>query len=133
MIDRAAVPDVADDEALARFVLQSKHFRRSNMTVKPDAFVPHPDVKLSVSRHLHATEDELWSIGQSVAREIGKTLYGRADILASDCKRQNLAVRAAPVEENPNHADVSGWPSDYDMQKAIALEIAATATYVNRP
>jgi hypothetical protein len=132
MIDPAAVPAVSGDELLARFVLQSKHIRRSNMTLRPDAFVPFPHVDLSVSRHLQATEDELWSIGEVVAHQIGRTLYGRADVSASICLRQSLTVSAAPIEANPNHADISGWPSDYDMQKAIALEIAAAAIYVNR-
>ena len=133
MIDPAAVPEVANDELLARFVLQSRHIRRSNMTVKPDAFVPHPHADLSVSRHLQASESELWSLGEGVARQIGKTLHGRADISVSACLQQSLTVKAAPIDANPNHADISGWPEDYDMQKAVALVIAAAASYVNRP
>jgi hypothetical protein len=133
MIDPSAVPDVAGNEDLARFIVHSRHVRRSNLTIRPDAFIPHPYPDLSVSRHLDATEEELWSIGLGIANVMGKTLYGRADILALTCLAQNLTVTAAPIAANPNHANISGWPADYDMQKAIALEIAATARYVDRP
>lgn len=51
MIDPANVPEVGPDEALARFVLHGSHIRRSNQTVKPDAFIPHPYRDLSVTRH----------------------------------------------------------------------------------
>lgn len=132
MIDADNVPEVAADEALARYVMHSSHVRRSNHTVKPDAFMPHPHRDLSVTRHLAATEDELWSLGEQVAAATAKTLYGRGDIRALVCLAQKLVVNAAPTESNPNHADVSGWPADKPAQKIIALEIAATAVFVAR-
>jgi hypothetical protein len=48
----------------------------------------------------------------------------------SVCLAQTLAVDAAPTETNPNHANVFGWPADKPAQKIIALEIAATASFV---
>lgn len=114
---------VASDERLARFILQRSHLRQ-DWTVKPDAFIPHPRHELSVTRHLHLSEHELWYIAQRVARQTGKTLQGRADVRASDFERQTLRVVAAPVLENPNHANVSGWPLEKSAQKAIAQEIA---------
>ena len=130
MIDPKNVPKVAADEALARYLMHSSHIRRSNQTVKPDAFMPHPHRALSVTRHLAATEAELWSFGEQVAAATGKTLYGRGDIRVAVCLAQKLAVDAAPTETNPNHADVSGWPADKPAQKIIALEIAAAAVFV---
>ena len=130
MIDAGNVPAVAADEALARYVMQSSHIRRSSQTLKPDAFIPHPHRDLSVTRHLAATDDEVWSLGQQVAVTTGKTLHGRGDIRAAICLAQRLVVKAAPTESNPNHADVSGWPADKPAQKIIAQEISATAVLV---
>ena len=130
MIDPAYVPDVASEESLARFILQSGHIRTSSRTLKPDAFMPHPHNELSVTRHLHATADEIWSVGADIASATGKTLYGRGDIRASVCLDQQLRVNADPVPDNPNHTIVVDWPADKPAQKIIAQEIAATAIFV---
>ncbi|MBI3860671.1 MAG: hypothetical protein HY290_02115 [Planctomycetia bacterium] len=130
MIDQANVPDVGAEETLARYVVHSSHIRRSNQTLKPDTFIPHPYRDLSVTRHLLAIEEELWSVGEDVADASGKTLYGRGDIRVTVCTGQQLLVQAKPTSNNPNHADVTGWPADKPAQKIIAQEIAATAVFV---
>ena len=132
MIDPENVPEVGDDETLARYVLYSKHVRRTDQTVKPDAFIPNPHGETSVTRHLLTTEEELWSVGHAVAAVRNRTLHGRADFPMAVCLAQQLAVRADPVIGNPNHADVTGWPSDKPAQKIIAHEIAATAKFMAR-
>ncbi|MBI1902177.1 MAG: hypothetical protein HYS13_13840 [Planctomycetia bacterium] len=133
MIDPANVPAVGTEKLLARYVLQRSHIRRSNQTVKPDAFMPHPHTDMSVTRHWSATEAELWSVGEAVADASGKTLHGRGDIRAEICVGQALSVIADPTPDNPNHANVAGWPTDKPRQKAVAQEIAATAQYVDKP
>lgn len=131
MIDPSGgIPDVGADETLARYVLQRSHIRATTQTVKPDAFVPHPHRELSVTRHLMATEEELWLVGEDVAEATGKRLYGRADIAASVCAGQQLRIQPDPVANNPNHANVHGWPADKPAQKAIAQELAAEAAFV---
>jgi hypothetical protein len=133
MIDpTSGAAEVRPDESLARYVLQSSHIRRSTSTVKPDAFIPHPYSELSVTRHLTASEAELWAIGEDIARTIEKTLYGRADISAAVCLAQELQIRADPTPANPNHANVCCWPVDKPAQKIIAQELAAAATFVAR-
>jgi hypothetical protein len=126
MTDVDAESPVASEELLARFILHRSHLRQ-DWTVKPDAFIPHPWPNLSVTRHLYLSETELWKIAQQVARQTEKTLHGRADVRASDFKRQTLRVVADPVLGNPNHANVSGWPLEKSAQKAIAQEIAQAA------
>jgi hypothetical protein len=133
MIDPLHVPPVGADEIVARYVLQSSHVRRGDQTVKPDAFVPHPYQDLSVTRHVMATQDELWAIGAGVAALIGKTLHGRGDVNAAVILHQGLAVEPDPVDGNPNHANVVGWPVDKPAQKIIAQEIAANAIFVAAP
>jgi hypothetical protein len=52
---------------------------------------------------------------------------------ASAFLQQLLAVAAAPVEGNPNHANVTGWPTEKPMQKIIAQKLAAAAGKAHRP
>ena len=127
MIDPSHVPPVADDELLARYVVQSKHYRVSSGTVKQDLFVPHPHQDLSVTRHLQATEAEIWSVGKLVADAQQRTLYGRADVRTSFCLAEQLVVDKAPIPGNPNHANVKGWPTEKSDQKVIAMKLAAAA------
>ena len=123
---------VPDDEMLARFILQSNHYRADG-TVKPDAFVPFPLPNLSVTRHIGLSEEQLWENGQAVAADVSKPLYGRADLRTEAFTSVKLTVRAAPVQENPNHANVSGWPKEKPEQKSKAQEIAANAAFVKVP
>lgn len=119
---------VSADEQLARFILFSK-WLRSDETVRPEAFMPHPYVDLSVTRHQALSEHEIWEIGRSVGGVRRATLYGRADIRASDVLRQSLRVESAPLPSNPNHANIIGWPERKPAQKIIALQLAAAAKY----
>src|SRR5262245_5861447 len=84
-------------ELLARFVVRSSHIRTSNNTVKPDAFIPHPRVELSLTRHREAAPTELWREGERVAAIRGAALYGRADVEASAFIEEGLTVEAKPI------------------------------------
>lgn len=123
------LPPVTDDELLARFVLFSRWIR-SDKTVRPDAFIPHPYPDLSVTRHEGLPEPELWQLGQEVATLRNLTLYGRADVRARAVKAQSLSIQ--PTPEPRNHANINGWPPDKPAQKIIAQEIAAAAEYVGK-
>jgi hypothetical protein len=134
MIDPENVPPVTDAELLARYVTTSRHFRSSDNTVKQDLFMPHPYIELSVTRHLDATEPEIWEVGVDVADQIDRKLYGRTDIQAHDCNIDSLQVTAKPIlPKNPNHADIEGWPSAKQDQKVIALKLAASASKLILP
>ena len=68
--------DVSDDEVLARFILH-KRYVRSDGTLKPDSFIPHPYPDLSVTRHIGLEELSIWAIGEAIAVQQSKSLYGR--------------------------------------------------------
>lgn len=126
---------VDSDEYLARFIIFSKWIRNSDKTVKPDAFIPHPYVELSVTRHSrpkNLSKTELWAIGERVAlsRKPPATLYGRADIQTEPVRRQNLEVIPNQIEWNPNHANIIRWPSDKALQKSIAQQLSAVSRYI---
>ena len=138
MIDAHDVPEVEPDERLARFVFSSRYIRRGDNTIKPDAFVPHPHNELSVTRHRDATESELWNAGRAVAEIRRRKLYGRGDVDAGAFLERGLGLCADPVighailPDNPNHANVTGWPKDdRGRQRLLALEIAAQAKLVH--
>ncbi|MBM3956188.1 MAG: hypothetical protein FJ309_16550 [Planctomycetes bacterium] len=118
MLDPSKVPDVTDEETLARFVMVQGNIRADG-TLRHNEFIPPASGKLSVMRHLQATTDEIWDEGREVARLRGKRLLARADFAAGECRSVGLRVTASPVEldppstaeprrrlANPNHADV---------------------------
>jgi len=124
-----AVEPIGTEERLSRFVLR-KDWVRSDQTVRPEAFIPHPHNDLSVSRHLKRPEPELWDEGKAVAVARALQLHGRADFLASDAIGQTLRVEPAPLPENPHHAVLVGWPPEKSAQKIKALNLAAAASFV---
>jgi hypothetical protein len=121
---------VSDEEWLARFIFQRNHIR-SDQTVKPNAFIPHPWPNLSVTRHVGLTEHDLWEAGREIAEVRPATLYGRADVHATTITAQSLKI--VPTATPRNHANITGWPSDKPSQKIIAQEIAAAAQFVLSP
>jgi hypothetical protein len=121
--------DVPEKELLARFILQSNH-RRADGTVKPDAFIPFPLPDFSVTRHIGLSEAQLWSAGQTVAYQVSKPLYGRADLRVEAFTSVALTVLQDPIPGNPNHANVIGWPLEKPAQKSKAQEIASKAVFV---
>jgi len=137
MLDPSETPPIDHQEITARFLVSRSHVNKQAMTVKADAFVPPNTNKLSVTRLIEITDDEIWGIGQSVAdtHKPSRTLRGRADVLASAFIYHNLEVIPQAVEGNPNHANVIGWPSTADEfgQMMIAKEIAAAAIFVEPP
>ena len=130
MLNPGAIPAIDPEEVLARFVFSSRNVRADN-SIKADAFIPHPNNDLSLTRHRDATDIELWSEGQRIGIKTTRPLHGRADVPAIAFNAEGLTVHADPdLPENPNHAIVLGWPTDKPAQKIIAVQIANKATYL---
>jgi len=127
------VPEVERSETLSRFIVSSRHIRKSDETVKADAFVPHPNEELSVNRDKEATDDETWDAGDVVAQKLGRTLHGRADALAATYISLQLTTIAAPIPDNPNHVNVCNWPPGKPEQILKAKEIAEKAKLLRPP
>jgi len=134
MLDPTNVPAVEPNELLARYIFSKRHFSQENRRVKAGAFLPASNGELSVTRHREATQDELWQVGHDIAQVRDLTFHCRGDVLSSTCASQRLNVEAAPIEGNPNHANVVGWPmEDKAAMKLIAEEIAVAAKFVPVP
>lgn len=128
----ATLPFISSEE-LTRFVLFSNWIRSSDLTVKPDAFIPYPYPDLSVTRHKNLTQKELWRTGQDIADVRPATLHGRADISVGEIQRQSLEIVPRPVTNNPNHVAIVDWPADKPTQKTIAQQLAANAKFIPKP
>lgn len=126
MIDPTNIPTVDDEELLARFIVNSNE-RRTDGNVTPKLFLAYARVDLSVNRHRDATEEEIWAIGKKVALMREKALYGRADIRAMSCRIAPLDVVPSPnLPDNPNHADIVGYPLAKEDQLSLAVKLAAS-------
>ena len=119
---------------MSLFILQKKLWYAEDGSPKPKLFYPYPHEDLSVNRHRDCTEDEIWEFGFGVARFRGKTLYGRSDIAVTDCKFDSLDVVAKPIQDhpsgvpdNPNHADIVGYPDKKEDQISLAQKLADKA------
>ena len=126
---------VLPDELLARYITSSRWYRRADQTVKQDAFIPPENpLELSTTRHLNLSENEIWDIGNEiVSGQQNRKLHGRADEEVSHVTSQSLNVVADPTTDNPNHANIRGWPPGKDARKLLALEIARGARFVANP
>lgn len=136
MLDPTSIPQVADNELLARYATR-KDDVRADHTIREKLFIAYKHVELSVTRHKECTEEELWNAGHVVAAAMltkathqSIKLRGRADISAGACKPHGLDVVADPIDGNPNHANITNYPSDKSAQKLIALQLASQAKYI---
>ena len=132
MSKEAAQAVVANDEMLARYVFYSKWIREDK-TVRPECFIPPPNLELSVTRHRGISEAQLWQIGEQVAQEVQRPLYGRADVLSQVVRDFKLEPVSSPTENNRNHVNIVGWPAKKPEQKSYAQKLAADSAYVPVP
>ena len=129
-LKRGNVPKIiSSQEVIARYITSSHWFARSKNLVKPQAFMPPPDFKLSVFRIDNLPEPEIWEIGlKKVVSKMpqDKNLHGRADIQALNISNSNLQID--PDNKPRRHANIIGWPELKEEQKSIAQELAAKAS-----
>jgi hypothetical protein len=126
VIDSQDIPPVADNELLARFILNSNE-KRDDGHVNHKLFMPYKWTELSVNRHREASVEETWGIGFDIATQRSKALYGLANIRASSCCHSTLRVVPDPIlPNNPNHANIVGYPTSKEDQMALAKVLAAS-------
>lgn len=126
MIDPENIPPVAENELLARFILNSNE-KRDDGNVNHKLFMPYKWTELSVNRHREAPIEQTWAIGFDIATHRAKVLYGLANIRASNCCQGTLRVVPDPIlPHNPNHVNVVGYPPAKEDQMALAKVLAAS-------
>jgi hypothetical protein len=119
---------VAPDELLCRYLLSRSQFSPQKKKVKSSAFLPPPDLRLSIFRVVGLTEDTIWEISEKEVvqkQSTPKTLYGRAEVMATTVRETGLTID--PDNDPPRHANILGWPEEKSEQKLIALELSESA------
>jgi len=122
---------VGQEESLARYLTQRDHFSRPDNAVKPKAFMPPPNFRLSVFRIAGLSTEAVWDMGQ---REVinnmlqPRTLHGMADIKVLSVQKNNLIVD--PDNTPFRHANIIEWPEEKEKRKIIAQELAADAKLI---
>lgn len=83
-------------------------------------------LEVSVFRISTLPDADIWTIGDEVSQQSGRTLRARADISVSVVYAREL--RVDPDEPPPRHASITGWPETESEQKLMAIELAANAS-----
>jgi len=129
-LKRGSVPkEINGQETIARYITSKSWYSRKKNIVKPQAFMPPPDLILSVFRIDNLSEPEIWKIGfKKVISKMNqpRNLHGRADIQALNILGNNLQID--PDNTPPRHASIIGWPELKEKRKSIAQELAAKAS-----
>jgi len=121
--------EINSQEVIARYITSKSGYSRQKDIVKPPAFMPPPNLKLSVFRIDNLSEPDIWKIGiEKVINKMNKptNLHGRADIQALNIFDSNLQIE--PDNIPPRHANIIGWPELKEERKSIAQELAAKAS-----
>lgn len=120
--------DIAPQEILSRFILDSGCFSKEKNEVKFRAFLPDPYREVSVFRVTGWAEELIWQVGLTyIANPQHRSLKARADILTENVIDNGLVVN--PDEPPPNHAVIVEWPDgeSKDERKLIAMKLAKSA------
>lgn len=130
LVSRTARP-TAPHEPIARFIFSSDHVSLRHQRVKPGAFLPEEfkgRLETSVCRTHGISEDRIWHLARTVRQD--KQVKATADLLVAQANDAELACEAAPdmARNFPEHAVLTGWPTEKDHQKLIASKLANMAT-----
>lgn len=127
-----AFPPIDDNENLVKFILSSNQYRASDLSIKPEAFMPSiKTMDVSMFRTLNISDDDLWKTGNQIAEGRPATLYGKTELKAQYIRRQDLDIEE--TETPRNHVNIKGWPSNKSSQKMKAIELAKEAGKLIKP
>lgn len=121
---------VLPDEDLSRYLFESGKFAATKGRVKPGAFIPAKSGKTSVFRTSGVSDAQNWILGETVAREVLRSLLARAEVQVS---KVPAPLRIDPSEPPPRHANIINWPDSRDEQLMLALQIAQEARLLVKP
>lgn len=121
------MPDEAVDplETVSRFLLGGDI--RPAGAVKYTAFIPPPNLRLSVFRVYELSEQQIWALATEKVEPTRGPVIGRGDVSVAQITECKLTV-ASDEESTSRHADLVSWPEDRDLRVTIAKELAALAS-----
>ncbi len=120
----ARAKSISPNDRLSRFIRSKKRIAISKYRVKPGAFLPPPNKKLSVFHTEHINRIQIWQLADKHI-SLEKKVEFRADITSKKVEEADLSI---DLDNEPKfHANIIGWPDGKDMQKAYAAELALVA------
>ena len=120
----ARTKSISPNDRLSRFIRFKSYIAISKHRVKPGAFLPPPNKKLSVFHTEHINEIQIWQLADKHI-SLEKRVKFRADITSKNVEETNLSI---DLDNKPKfHANIIGWPDRKDMQKAYAIKLASVA------
>jgi len=129
---------IDENEPIVWFILTRSHInweKTEHPRLRPEAFMPHPNIQLSVFRVGELDQLEVQQIDETVAFQRSKTLVGCGCLLVKHVIQTKLSVQ--PKEPPPRHADIVGWPvlsgnskEEKSRQKLLSMELIERATLV---
>jgi hypothetical protein len=123
--------EVADEEQIANFILESNKFRPDG-TVHPRAFLPGKnDGERSVMRISGLSAEYTAATGQAFVGNLrDRKVLGWGQISAAEIRSPNALGIALDVVSDvppPRHALINGWPPERERRDALALLLASKA------
>ena len=127
MTARGLAATLHDHSRISRFVMQKRHIRSSDLTIRHNAFMP-PNGRTEISAfHTDGiVELDVWALGARAVPD--RTIRGRGDLQKTAISRVGLSVDYDNVP--PRHLNIAGYPTDKDQQVLKAQELARRARLV---
>lgn len=95
--------------------------------MKPNAFLPPKDLRLSVFLTQSLSSEQIWILGK---RYLGANVYGRAELTLATVSEIGLKV---DIDNRPQrHANIIGWPTQKSERKLYAIKLAEKSSLVLR-
>lgn len=117
-----------DTEGLSRFLTSKRSFNREHNVVKPQAFRPPKDLRLSVFRTEGLAAKKVWALARRCVTQMsGREVLGAAEL-------DVVSVRALPPlsvnpdNNPPRHAEIIDWPPDKDARLSLSQKLAKAAS-----
>jgi hypothetical protein len=122
---------VSSLETVTRYLFTEKHYAKTTGREKYPAFLPK-DGKTSIFRIVSLANEQIWNIGNYVAKESSRTLRARGDLVASDVFNESLGIES-DTKGHRLHANIVGWPSHQAKIKLLAIKLADKAQLYLKP
>jgi len=129
---------VESTEILVRFIYAPFHIRKSDGTIRWQAFKPAHD-GTSVTRQKYALPKIVLQLGEALARFKQKyikqgyvKMIGKAEVLTQHVRNLNLDAKPAPSKRDPNHANIIKWPPNKDAQIMLCKELIVKSKFIKR-
>ena len=125
---------VENDEPLARYIFNKKHFSKENNRIKRQVFMPPPKNKdkISVIRHKNCLKDEILKIGNKQGSYSNRSLKAVGSIVTSNVRSiNNLDVEAdTSGGQHKRHANIKGFCNYTDAKTRDIAQKLANKTHL---